>query len=87
MKLLIIAWLVMLTSLLIACSDSKKVEEIDLYRYLAEHGNVYAQLKMGYFTLEGKEGVKQNHDEAIQWFEKAAQVGYSEAQKALGSFY
>jgi TPR repeat protein len=86
MKLVNIVWLVILTFLLIACSDSKKVEKIDLYRYLAEHGNVYAQLKMGYFTLEGK-GVEQNYDEAIQWFEKAAQVGYSEAQKALGLFY
>ncbi len=81
MKLL---YLVLLLPLLLGCSN--KPAEIDLYRYLAERGNIYAQVKMGYFYLHGK-GVQSNRNQAIQYFKEAAQVEYSDAQKALGLLY
>ncbi|MDL1867407.1 SEL1-like repeat protein, partial [Betaproteobacteria bacterium PRO4] len=45
-------------------------------------GNIDAQNNLGVIYLLG-EGVQQNTDEAIKWFEKAAKQGNEEAVKNL----
>ncbi len=49
---------------------------------LAEGGDAEAQLCLGY-KYDFGEGVKENQDIAIEWYEKAAIQGLVEAQKAL----
>ena len=63
-----------------------KEESFQLFKKLAEEGEVAAQSCLGLFYSYG-EGVEQDWDEAIKWFEKAAKQGDAEAQYQLGEFY
>ncbi len=56
---------------------------MELWRPLAEKGDVRAQFKVGHMYVYG-EGVRQDVAEAIKWFRKAAEQGHSGAQYNLG---
>jgi TPR repeat protein len=51
-----------------------------------EKGNAPAQFKLGVMYFRGK-GTSQNYQEALKWFQKAAQQGLSEAQYNTGVMY
>lgn len=53
---------------------------------LAEGGDAYAQINIGYMLSQGL-GVIRNEREAIRWYEKAAIKGDSDAQYNIGSMY
>lgn len=53
------------------------------FRPLAEHGNVLAQYKLGLMYNNG-EGVPKDFHEAVNWFYRAASLGYAPAQSSLG---
>ncbi len=53
------------------------------FRPLAERGNVLAQYKLGLMYNNG-EGVPQDFREAVNWFNRAAVLGYAPAQSSLG---
>ena len=55
-------------------------------RPLAERGEARAQFMLGFLYSEGK-GVPQDHQQARQWYEKAAVQGSSGAQLNLGTLY
>ena len=57
--------------------------EIKLYRTLAETGDASAQNRLGLIYQNG-EGVPQDDAEAIKWYLKAAEHGYTAAQNNLG---
>lgn len=56
-------------------------------RVLAERGEIPSQLAMGWKSLVPEEGQKEDVDQAIKWFEKAAMQGNTEAQYQLGRIY
>lgn len=53
------------------------------FRPLAERGNVLAQYKLGLMYNNG-EGVPQDYRQAVDWFNRAAVLGYAPAQSSLG---
>ena len=52
----------------------------------AQRGDAYAQWLLGTRYHNG-EGVPQNDVEAMRWFERAADQGYSDAQATSGAYY
>ena len=52
----------------------------------AKQGHIDAQLDLGNCYMQGK-GVDQNNDEAIRWYESAAEGGNDEAQFLSGAYY
>ncbi|MGD2081513.1 MAG: SPOR domain-containing protein [Chromatiales bacterium] len=58
----------------------------DLWRPLAEQGNVRARFQLGILFGEGQ-GVAQNPVKAAFWFRQAAQGGYAPAQHRLALMY
>lgn len=52
------------------------------YLKSAEQGNYDAFFNLGE-CYENGEGVQQNHQEAVKWYRKAAELGDKEAIKAL----
>ncbi|MBF4307334.1 tetratricopeptide repeat protein, partial [Vibrio anguillarum] len=54
----------------------------DLYR---QAGNADAQYQLGRLYFEGK-GVMKNHDDALEWMQKAAQQKHAYAEFVLGSY-
>jgi TPR repeat protein len=65
-------------------TEYKKAMEV--WRPLAEQGEVAAQVKVGTMHLHGM-SVKRDPVEALKWFHKAAKQGNSEAQYNLGNLY
>ena len=57
------------------------------WKYLAKHGNAYAQAMLGYIYLVGKEEIPKNFKEALRWNKIAAEQGNVSAQINLGSMY
>lgn len=57
------------------------------YLKAAEMGNSDAQCTLGYWILNGKNGWKEDKDEADKWFLKAAKNGNSEGQFQVGVKY
>lgn len=53
---------------------------------LAEIGDTFAQISIGYMLSQGL-GVAKNEKEAIKWYEKAALKGDSDAQYNIGCMY
>src|SRR5262249_4822077 len=56
------------------------------YRRAAQQGNVYGMTQLGQHLRAGK-GVAWSEAEAMQWFGKAAQLGYAPAEDALALGY
>jgi TPR repeat protein len=59
---------------------------IQLWRPLADQGNVLAQTNLG-FMYENGSGVQQDDVAAVSWYQKAANQGDSHAQNNLGFMY
>ena len=57
-----------------------------LWLPLAEQGDAYAQLSLGFMYANGR-GVPQDYNEAFMWYRRAAEQGLANAQFALGSMY
>ena len=53
----------------------------------AEHGDIQAQLVLGFNYETGTNGFSQNYPKAIKWYEKAALQGDTLAQYSLGELY
>lgn len=69
----------------IKCTDYKK-EAIKCYLALADAGFPTAQCKLGMKYRLG-DGVKEDINEAIKWFKRAAIQGHTDAQRNLGDVY
>ena len=62
--------------------DKNVLEEV---LNMAENDNIYAMFELGrYYDLNK---VNKNYEEAVKWYEKAAEQGYSMAQVNLGNMY
>ena len=76
--------------LIIICFFSAAVfaenEDFDKIKIQAEKGNAPDQFKLGVMYFRGK-GTSQNYQEALKWFQKAAQQGLSDAQLNTGVMY
>ncbi|XP_014797392.1 PREDICTED: protein sel-1 homolog 1 isoform X2 [Calidris pugnax] len=60
---------------------------IQYYQFLAEKGDVQAQVGLGQLHLHGGRGVEQNHQRAFEYFSQAANAGNSHAMAFLGKMY
>ena len=56
-------------------------------RVLAERGDIPSQMAMGWNSLLSLNGQKEDIDQAIEWFQKAALQGNADAQYRLGDIY
>ncbi|XP_010793731.1 protein sel-1 homolog 1-like [Notothenia coriiceps] len=67
-------------------STSGMLEEdlIQYYQFLAEKGDVQAQVGLGQLHLHGGRGVEQNHQRAYDYFTQAANAGNTHAMAFLG---
>ena len=61
-------------------------EAVNLWKPLAEQGNVTAQYNLGHMYEKGK-GVSQDYKEAFKWFRLSAEQGDVDAQLKLGVSY
>ncbi|XP_076021424.1 protein sel-1 homolog 1 isoform X2 [Genypterus blacodes] len=70
-------------------SASGMLEEdlIQYYQFLAEKGDVQAQVGLGQLHLHGGRGVEQNHQRAYDYFTQAANAGNTHAMAFLGKMY
>ncbi|KAL6486457.1 hypothetical protein MHYP_G00058490 [Metynnis hypsauchen] len=70
-------------------SPSAMLEEdlIQYYQFLAEKGDVQAQVGLGQLHLHGGRGVEQNHQRAYEYFNQAANAGNTHAMAFLGKMY
>ncbi|XP_022046142.1 protein sel-1 homolog 1 [Acanthochromis polyacanthus] len=70
-------------------SASGMLEEdlIQYYQFLAEKGDVQAQVGLGQLHLHGGRGVEQNHQRAYDYFTQAANAGNTNAMAFLGKMY
>jgi TPR repeat protein len=59
---------------------------VQLFRPLAEQGNLLAQVSLGRM-YHGGHGVPQDYQEALTWFRKAADQADAQAQSMLGGMY
>ncbi len=67
--------------------DKKKdKDDFDKCKKAAEQGVAYEQYRLGEMYAKGY-GVKQNYENAIEWYEKAAEQGKAYAQYRLGVMY
>ena len=53
----------------------------------AENGDAEAQYQLGFNYFHGYDGVKEDHEEAVKWYRKAAEQGHVDAQILLASCY
>ncbi|XP_039597163.1 protein sel-1 homolog 1 isoform X1 [Polypterus senegalus] len=60
---------------------------IQYYQFLAEKGDVQAQVGLGQLHLHGGRGVEQNHARAFDYFNQAADAGNTHAMAFLGKMY
>ncbi|MGH0180917.1 UNVERIFIED_CONTAM: hypothetical protein FKN15_005816 [Acipenser sinensis] len=60
---------------------------IQYYQFLAEKGDVQAQVGLGQLHLHGGRGVEQNHERAFEYFNQAANAGNTHAMAFLGKMY
>ncbi|XP_063079569.1 protein sel-1 homolog 1 isoform X2 [Engraulis encrasicolus] len=70
-------------------STSSMLEEdlIQYYQFLAEKGDIQAQVGLGQLHLNGGRGVEQNHQRAYEYFNQAANAGNTHAMAFLGKMY
>ncbi|KAG7240313.1 hypothetical protein INR49_027124 [Caranx melampygus] len=70
-------------------STSGMLEEdlIQYYQFLAEKGDIQAQVGLGQLHLHGGRGVEQNHQRAYDYFTQAANAGNTHAMAFLGKMY
>lgn len=66
--------------------DLRKLLARDKAQALAEQGDAKAQHEFGLMNIEG-EGMPSDFAKAAQWFRKAADQEYADAQLSLGMMY
>jgi len=60
---------------------------LQYYQFLADKGDVQAQVGLGQLYFQGARGVDVDHEKAFQYFKQAADAGNSNAQAYLGKMY
>ncbi|KAK3860404.1 hypothetical protein Pcinc_033546 [Petrolisthes cinctipes] len=60
---------------------------IQYYQFLAEKGDVQAQVGLGQLHYQGGRGVDQDHQRALNYFLQAAEAGNANAMAFLGKMY
>ncbi|OQR78381.1 protein sel-11-like [Tropilaelaps mercedesae] len=60
---------------------------IQYYRFLADKGDVHAQVGLGHLHYQGGRGVQQNHTRALTYFLQAANTGNANAMAYLGKMF
>lgn len=60
---------------------------IQYYQFLAEKGDVQAQVGLGQLHYQGGRGVEQDHQRALNYFMQAAEAGNANAMAFLGKMY
>lgn len=60
---------------------------IQYYQFLADKGDVHAQVGLGQLNYQGGRGIDQNHQRAFEYFTQAAETGDATAQAFLGKMY
>ncbi|XP_042233032.1 protein sel-1 homolog 1-like isoform X2 [Homarus americanus] len=60
---------------------------IQYYQFLAEKGDVQAQVGLGQLHYQGGRGVEQDHQRALNYFVQAAEAGNTNAMAFLGKMY
>lgn len=60
---------------------------IQYYQFLADKGDVQAQVGLGQLHFQGARGVEQDHQKALFYFHKAAESGNTNAMAYLGKIY
>lgn len=60
---------------------------IQYYQFLADKGDVQAQVGLGQIHFQGARNVEQDHQKALFYFEKAAESGNTNAMAYLGKIY
>lgn len=63
------------------------VNNIETIKKMAEHGDADAQNKLGICYYLGLADITKNDEEAVKWFTKAADQGFSKAQSNLAFRY
>jgi len=69
-----------------AYEHANYAKAVEIWRPLAEQGDVAAQLKMGSMYAAGM-GVERDGAEALKWFHKAEEQGSVEAEFEIGAMY
>lgn len=60
---------------------------IQYYQFLADKGDIQAQVGLGQLHYQGARGVEQDHTKALSYFQKAAEAGNPNAVAYLGKIY
>ncbi|XP_076331776.1 protein sel-1 homolog 1-like isoform X2 [Tachypleus tridentatus] len=60
---------------------------IQYYQFLADKGDVQAQVGLGQLHFQGGRGVEQDHARALNYFTQAAEAGNANAMALLGKMY
>lgn len=60
---------------------------IQYYQFLADKGDIQAQVALGQIHFQGARGVERDHKKALYYFQKAADSGNSNAMAYLGKIY
>lgn len=60
---------------------------IQYYQFLADKGDIQAQVGLGQLHFQGARGVEQDHQKALFYFQKAAESGNTNAMAYLGKIY
>lgn len=60
---------------------------IQYYQFLADKGDIQAQVALGQIHFQGARGVERDHKKALYYFQKAAESGNSNAMAYLGKIY
>jgi TonB family protein len=68
-------------------SDVVDAETLHLYQYAASKGNLQARLQLAKLSMEGKGGVKQNKQAALDQLHTLIKQGYMSAATYLGETY
>jgi TPR repeat protein len=67
-------------------ADVSAESSVDVLMHKAEQGDAAAQFHLGARYKNG-EGVKQDYQEALKWYRKAAEQDYADAQLILGAMH
>lgn len=60
---------------------------IQYYQFLADKGDIQAQVGLGQLHYQGGRGVDQDHERALNYFHQAAEAGNANAMAFLGKMY
>lgn len=63
------------------------VKALQLLQPLADQGNLFAQMTVGFIYSDGHNGVTKDEKKANQWYQKLAERGIADAQFALAVNY